>query len=178
MDRKGLRATPRSYGYGRYVRLLGSVVWFGINIERFEETGDTPLWLNSQYSFQPIATELAGKLNLQDSYWVPVVLKRGVEYPAMLDGVVDSLKHIADVIYEARLPSTRNEQDSAHSEPLEPIIERVDGTLLFPDGSEGRPGRLTGAQQRQVDIQNACRLFGQTGDPSELIRLGILTDPE
>ena len=178
VDRKGLRATPRSYGYGRYVRLLGSVVWFGINIERFEETGDTPLWLNSQYSFQPIVTELAGKLNLQDSYWVPVVLKRGVEYPAMLDGVVDSLKHIADVIYETRLPSTRNEQDSTHSEPLEPIIERLDGSLLFPDGSEGRPGRLTGAQQRQVDIQNACRLFGQTGDPSELIRLGILTDPE
>ena len=57
VDRKGLRATPRSYGYGRYIRLHGAVVWFGVNFERFEETGDTPLWLNSQYSFQPIATE-------------------------------------------------------------------------------------------------------------------------
>ena len=56
VDRKGLRATPRSYGYGRYIRLRGAVVWFGVNIERFEETGDTPLWVNSRYSFQPIAT--------------------------------------------------------------------------------------------------------------------------
>ena len=98
VDRKGLRATPRSYGYGRYIRLFGSVVWFGVNIERFEETQDTPLWVNSQYSFQPIATELAGKVDLQDSYWIPVVLKREVEYPQILDGVVDSLKHIADAI--------------------------------------------------------------------------------
>ena len=119
---------------------------------------------------------MAGKLNLQDSYWVPVVLKRGVGYPEMLDGVVDSLKHIADAIYETRFPSSGDEQYSAHGEPLKPIIERVDGTLLFPDGSEGRPGRLTEAQQRQVDIQNACRLFGQTGDGSELVRLGIFTD--
>lgn len=68
--------------------------------------------------------------------------------------------------------------DSAHGEPLEPIVERVDGTLLFPDGSEGRPGHLTEAQQRQVDIHNAWRLFGQTGDDSELVRLGILPGPE
>ena len=105
VDRKGLRATPRSYGYGRYIRLLGAVVWFGVNTERFEETGDTPLWVNSQYTFQPIATELVGKLDLQESYWVPVTLKRGVEYPKMLDGVVESLKHTADAIYEARNPA-------------------------------------------------------------------------
>ncbi len=102
VDRKDLRATPRSYGYGRYVRLRGSVVWFGVNIERFEETGDTPLWVNSQYSFQPIATELAGKLDLQDSYWVPIALKRGVEHSAMLDGVVDSLKAVADAIVSVK----------------------------------------------------------------------------
>ena len=58
--------------------------------------------------------------------------------------------------------------------PLEPIIERVDGNLLFPDGSKGRPGLLTEAQQRQVGIQNACSLYGETGDDSELVRLGIL----
>ena len=29
--------------------------------------------------------------------------------------------------------------------------------------------------QRQVDIQKACRLFGQTGDYSELVQLGIFS---
>ena len=178
VDRKGLRATPRSYGYGRYIRLLGAVVWFGVNLERFEETANSPLWVNSQYSFQPIATELAGKLDLQDSYWVPIVLKRGVEYPAMLDGVVDSLKRIADVIYETRSLSARDLQDSTHGEPLAPIIESPDGLLTFPDGTSGYRGNLTEKQQFSLDVFNACRLFGQTGDDSELVRLGILQGPE
>ena len=178
IDRKGLRATPRTYGYGRYIKLHGNLVWFGVNVNQFEKTGDTPLWVNTGYRLSIISAKLAETLELQDPHWIPVTLKRDVEYPEMLDGVVDSLKHIADVIYETRFPSSRDEQESAHGEPLEPIIERVDGTLLFPDGSEGRPGRLTEAQQRQVDIHNACRLFGQTGDDSELVRLGILPGPE
>ena len=178
VDRKGLRATPRSYGYGRYIRLHGAVVWFGVNTVQFEKTGDTPLWVNPASGLRDIRAEIADKLGLQESGWFPVTLIRGVEYPEMLEGVVDSLKHIADVIYETRFPSTRNQQGSAHGEPLEPIIQRVDGTLLFPDGSEGHPDRLTGAQQRQLDVFNACRLFGQTGDDSELVRLGILPGPE
>ena len=32
-SKKGLRATPRTYGYGRYVRLNQGVIWFGINWE-------------------------------------------------------------------------------------------------------------------------------------------------
>ena len=70
------------------------------------------------------------------------------------------------------------QEQSAHGEPMEPIIERPDGTLVFPDGSEGRRGCLTEDQQRQVDIQAACRLFGTTGDDSELVRLGILSEEE
>ena len=67
------------------------------------------------------------------------------------------------------------EPSSAHGEPLAPIIERTDGTLVFPDGTVGRPAQLTEAQQRSVDVQNACRIFGQTGDYSELVRLGIFS---
>ena len=101
----------------------------------------------------------------------------------MLDGVVESLRHIADVIQEAHFPSStpdvgiRYEDEhrprSAHGEPLAPIILRTDGTLVFPDGTEGRPGLLTEAQQRELDIHEACRVYGQTGDYSELVRLGI-----
>ncbi len=52
---------------------------------------------------QDARTALAKKLHLQDSSWIPVTLKRGVEYPEMLDGVVDSLKNIADAIEEVGL---------------------------------------------------------------------------
>ena len=41
-------------------------------------------------------SEVRAALGLQDSQWAPVALKRDVEYPEILDGVVDSLKQIAD----------------------------------------------------------------------------------
>ena len=172
-SRNGLRATPRSYGYGRYVRLRETIVWFGVNVDQFEATGKTPLWVNYWRGFEDKTDQVGDTLGMRGN-WAPVDLKRDVEYPEMLDGVVESLKRIADVFHQALSQSARNQQNRAHGEPLEPITERVDGTLLFSDGSEGRPGLLTEAQQRQVDIQNACRLYGQTGDDSELVRLGIL----
>lgn len=78
-SRKGLRATPRPYGFGRYVQLAGRPeIWFGINVERFEATGETPLWVHRW-----------------PNTWVPVDLKRDAEYSAVLEGVVDSLRCIA-----------------------------------------------------------------------------------
>lgn len=105
VSRKGLRATPRTYGYGRYIRIRGAIVWFGINIDQFERTGDTPLWVDCLSYLQDKLREVHDQLGMADANWVPVNLKRDVEYPEMLDGVVESLKHIADVIYEARFPS-------------------------------------------------------------------------
>ncbi|MDE2725541.1 MAG: hypothetical protein OXI59_19395, partial [Gemmatimonadota bacterium] len=46
LDRKGLNRTPRSYGYGRYIRLGEAIVWFGVNTELYESTGSTPIWLD------------------------------------------------------------------------------------------------------------------------------------
>ena len=100
--RKGLRATPREYGYGRYVRLRGTIVWFGINVEHFERTGETPLWVDCEVYLQGIPTDIRDGLGMPDTRWTPVTLKRDVEYPEMLDGVVDSLKQIANVLYKAR----------------------------------------------------------------------------
>ena len=108
-SRKGLRATPRGYGYGRYVKLHGTIVWFGINIELFEKTGETPLWvdLSAQWNdfLQNMPSEKRDALSMQDSQWAPVALKRDVEYPEILDGVVDSLKQIADALHQVRFPS-------------------------------------------------------------------------
>ena len=110
-SRKGLLAVRRSYGYGRYIRLHENIVWFGINLDLFEKTGNTPLWVEfsndlRQKLTSDMLTELLDALGMQgDVWWSPVNLIKNVEYPEMLDGVVDSLKHIADVIQEARFPS-------------------------------------------------------------------------
>ena len=106
ISKKKLNRTPRGYGYGRYIRLHRTIVWFGINREQFERTGDTPLWVDNDQSIpQEKLGHLRETLTMTDAIWAPVELKRGVEYPEILDGVVDSLKHIADVIHEARFPS-------------------------------------------------------------------------
>ena len=95
-SRKGLNASRRPYGYGRFIRLGEHVVWFGVNTDQFERTGETPLWLDCYYILRDKTTGVRDVLNTQDSQWVPVNLKRDVEYPEMLDGVVESLKCIAD----------------------------------------------------------------------------------
>ena len=105
-SRKGLRATPRGYGYGRYVNLRGTVVWFGINVEQFERTGETPLWVDCFEYLRDKPSELRNALGMQDPQWAPVALKRDVEYPEILDGVVDSLKQIADVLHHVGPQST------------------------------------------------------------------------
>ncbi len=103
-SRKGLNRTTRQYGYGRYIRLRRTMVWFGVNVDQLERTGETPLWVDCSFS-QPINNSVVrDALGMRDAGWIPVNLKRDVEYPEMLDGVVDSLKRIADVIHEVRFP--------------------------------------------------------------------------
>ena len=105
-SRKGLRATPRGYGYGRYIWLHDTVVWFGVNVEQFEKTGETPLWVDWYSITGEQRDQVREGLAIRDAQWVPVSLKRDVEYSEMLDGVVDSLRNIADAIHQARSPST------------------------------------------------------------------------
>ena len=102
-----MRATPRVYGYGRYIRLGGTMVWFGVNVDQFEKAGNTPLWVDDCYSIlQDKPSEIRDRLGIQDSNWAPVNLKLDVEYPEMLDGVVDSLKSIAKALHETSTPSS------------------------------------------------------------------------
>ena len=101
-SRKGLNVSRRPYGYGRFIRLREHVLWFGVNTDQFERTGETPLWLDCYYILRDKTTGVRDVLSIQDSQWVPVNLKRDVEYPEMLDGVVESLKRIADDLHEAQ----------------------------------------------------------------------------
>ncbi len=52
-SRKGLNRTPRPYGYGRYLMLGDRCVWFGVNTERWERDGKTPLWRSPSTSPTP-----------------------------------------------------------------------------------------------------------------------------
>lgn len=75
---QGLATTPQAYGYGRYIRLNGVVVWFGVNFDSWASNGQSPLWLHS--------TQSAGRY--------PVTLPTGVEYADVLDAVVQQLYDI------------------------------------------------------------------------------------
>ena len=98
-SRKGLTRTPRSYGYGRYLRLAGSMVWFGINRERWEEHGQTPLWLDFLKLSSATLDAIGNRLEVAvDGQWVPIGLKTDVEHSELLDDVVSRLKTIAEVI--------------------------------------------------------------------------------
>ena len=78
-SRKGLNRTPRPYGYGRYLRLAGRVVWFGIHTGRWERDGETPLWLDCG-----------------NARWVPIPIVVGIDYADMLNGVVSTLRDFAE----------------------------------------------------------------------------------
>ena len=85
-SRRGLNRTPRSYGYGRYLKLGGRVVWFGIHTGRWERDGETPLWLDCG-----------------NDRWVPIpIVVENVEYADVLNGVVSTLREFAEAPENSR----------------------------------------------------------------------------
>lgn len=59
-------------------------------------------------------------------------------------------------------------------EPLNPLVELPDGTMVFPDNTRLAPGDTpTPSQRRQLEVSEAWRKFGASGDKTDLIRLGI-----
>lgn len=98
-SKKGLNRARRSYGYGRYLRLAGSEVWFGVNVDRWKHDGQTPLWLGFLRLSKATMNEIGTKSQLAvDGPWVPVVLKKDVEHAELLDDVVSRLQTIAEII--------------------------------------------------------------------------------
>ena len=105
-SRKGLNRVRREYGYGRYIELGGLVVWFGVNDMRFEEIGDTPLWVDCYHRRDELTDETRNELDIQDPHWVPIEIERDVEYPEMLDGVVARLQRVAHIFRKVQSPSS------------------------------------------------------------------------
>lgn len=78
-DIDGLRVAPQWHGFGRYLRLNGVVAWLGIDFRYWSGQGESPIWLHSQ-----------------DGKWSdPIYLRTGVEYPEVLDFVVEQLGIVA-----------------------------------------------------------------------------------
>lgn len=106
VSRKGLRVTPYGNDYGRYIYFPGlACVWFGVQSDRFERTGETPLWVRfvddlSKLDMDRVRVQLGASGN-----WAPVNLKREVEYSEALNSVVDSLRHISEVVASAVKPA-------------------------------------------------------------------------
>ena len=100
MTTRGLQATSRRYGYGRYFRFSGVewIFWFGVNHERWARNADTPLWLKIYDSNQASMDEIGRELNVQvQDDWIPIHPKLGVEYDQVLDDVVSKLKVVAKI---------------------------------------------------------------------------------
>ena len=97
INNSGLRMTPLPTGYGRYMRLGGSTVWFGISFDLWAGSSDTPLWLDHR----PVNNHAVplGQLRRilgmsHGEEYVPIPLSVGVVYQAVLDGVVDELQRL------------------------------------------------------------------------------------
>lgn len=109
---KGLIVTSRPTGYGRYMRLGRAGVWFGVDFRRWSQFRETPLWVDfsgwSSAKERRLQEEAQRKLDvmlqegppdfIEEEHAVCVHLAVGVEYEAVLDGIVQQLKRIADLL--------------------------------------------------------------------------------
>jgi len=103
LDTRGKLKSPRYEGYGRYLKIGGVDAWFGFILDGWAVHGSTPLWLlftsdkYKQLNDARLTDSKVVKWRTGDSrHCIPVELPTGVEYDAVLDSVVASLKSIAD----------------------------------------------------------------------------------
>lgn len=100
LSRRGLNRTPRSYGYGRYIRLSNTEVWFGINGDLWKENGETPLWVEPYPAKGVRLVELWPESELYGpaKSWIPIRLEKEVEFEECLEDVLNQLKSVADAL--------------------------------------------------------------------------------
>ncbi|MDE2887849.1 MAG: hypothetical protein OXR72_06510 [Gemmatimonadota bacterium] len=106
LDTKGLRATPQAYGYGRFFRFSGvaCVFWIGVNCERWAISDVTPMWLWIVDEAPKSMDRISRALNVRIyDRWIPIHLRKSVEFHAVLDDVASQLKEIGRVI-GAKIP--------------------------------------------------------------------------
>lgn len=97
----GLKVTPRWHGYGRYFRFPVVVddFWIGVNCEKWAASDNTPLWIwdvrGDPNRINAIGSALT--VRVYDS-WIPIHLKKIVEFHVVLEDVARQLKTIGKVV--------------------------------------------------------------------------------
>ena len=101
---ENLRRTPQREGYGRYFRFTGvpGGFYLGVNYWLWSTGADTPLWLwidgNVPVDFDKLRDKYPSVAEYEGYgyYDVPLRLKVGVEYQAVLDDVIGQIKGIKE----------------------------------------------------------------------------------
>ena len=94
-----LKKVPRYEGYGRFIRLGNVQAWFGIECAGWARHHNTPLWLLFKHDKHDQLKQAGLADRMVDFKWrffIPIELPTAVDYDAVLDSVVDSLKSIAE----------------------------------------------------------------------------------
>lgn len=110
MTTKGLQVRAQREGYGRYFSFTDIPGWLflGIEFSLWATSGDTPLWLMMEKEV-PVDTEetlarteypvkYEGSGVFSGYFTVPIHLRTGVEYQQVLNGVVDQIRRIRNMI--------------------------------------------------------------------------------
>ncbi len=110
MNVKGVAAGGGKNGYSRFFRFSGVDPAFGlgVNYSLWARNGDSPVWLGLYYdhwskvNIHAVGRKLDEQVVEADWFrWVPIRLKTGVEYDAVLDDVAAQLKRIGEVVRES-----------------------------------------------------------------------------
>lgn len=113
MSVEGFRATATSEGYGRYFRLTftgarDNQLFLCSNFRRWQ-AGDTPLWIQIW----------APRWGFRD-HFIPIHLRTGLEYEAVLEDVVRQVKAVENLIGRERESLGRVREDDAPPAPDPP----------------------------------------------------------
>ena len=103
---KNVRATPQREGYGRYFRIIGveGDFFLGVNYWLWATSANTPLWLwiggKVPVNFDKLRDKYPSLAEYESYgyYDVPIRLKTGVEYQAVLNNVVCQIREIKDSV--------------------------------------------------------------------------------
>ena len=100
VDTSGLRATSQSSATGRYIRLFGITLWFGVDLNLWAQVRETPLWLWSyEYADTPRFAEIQRELEMPvGEDYIPMFLPIGVEYEMVVSALVSRLEEIGRAI--------------------------------------------------------------------------------
>ncbi|MDE2745468.1 MAG: hypothetical protein OXI41_05725 [Chloroflexota bacterium] len=95
----GFQARAQAYGYGRWFRFAnaGNASWFGVNHYRWGEHGHSPLWISvhEEDMRSKVDDTSLFKVRRGSYWWLPIYLKTGMMFDAVVDDVTSQLEQIS-----------------------------------------------------------------------------------